>query len=134
MAKLETIEGVGPIYAEKLRAAGIGTVEALLRAGAPPEGRRELAGRTGIGDEYILDWVNRADLMRVRGVGEEYSDLLEKAGVDTVIELAQRNADNLYKKLLQVNAEKRLVRRLPNRGMVTRWVEQAKVLPRVVSY
>jgi predicted flap endonuclease-1-like 5' DNA nuclease len=134
MAKLEMIEGIGPVYAERLRAAGIGTVEALLRAGATPEGRKELAERTRIGDEYILDWVNRADLMRVRGVGEEYSDLLEKAGVDTVIELAQRNADNLYKKLLQVNAEKRLVRRLPNRGMVTRWVEHAKVLPRVVSY
>jgi predicted flap endonuclease-1-like 5' DNA nuclease len=134
MAKLETIEGIGPVYAEKLRAAGIGTVEALLRAGATPEGRKEVAERTGIGDEYIMDWVNRADLMRVRGVGEEYSDLLEKAGVDTVIELAQRNPDNLYKKLLEVNAEKRLVRRLPNRGMVARWVEEAEVLPRVVSY
>ena len=134
MAKLEIIEGIGPVYAERLRAAGIGTVEALLRAGATPEGRKELAERTRIGDEYILDWVNRADLMRVRGVGEEYSDLLEKAGVDTVIEMAQRNPDHLYKKLLQVNAEKRLVRRLPNRGMVTRWVAQAKMLPRVVSY
>jgi predicted flap endonuclease-1-like 5' DNA nuclease len=110
MAKLEIIEGIGPVYAERLRAAGIGTVEALLRAGATPEGRKELAERTRIGDEYILDWVNRADLMRVRGVGEEYSDLLEKAGVDTVIEMAQRNPDHLYKKLLQVNAEKRLVR------------------------
>jgi predicted flap endonuclease-1-like 5' DNA nuclease len=134
MAKLETIEGIGLVYAEKLRAADIRTVEALLRAGATPEGRKEVAERAGIGDEYIMDWVNRADLMRVRGVGEEYSDLLEKAGVDTVIELAQRNPDNLYKKLLEVNAEKRLVRRLPNRGMVARWVEEAEVLPRVVSY
>jgi len=134
MAKLETIEGIGLVYAEKLRAAGIGTVEALLRAGATPEGRRELAERTGIGDEYIMDWVNRADLMRVRGVGEEYSDLLEKAGVDTVIELAQRNPGHLHKKLLEVNAEKRLVRRPPTRGMVISWVEHAKVLPRVVSY
>ena len=134
MAKLETIEGIGPVYAEKLRTAGIRTVEALLRAGATPEGRKELAERTGIGDEYILDWVNRADLMRVRGVGEEYSDLLEKAGVDTVVELAQRNPDNLYKKLLEVNAEKRLVRRPPTWEMVTRWVEHARVLPRVVSY
>jgi predicted flap endonuclease-1-like 5' DNA nuclease len=134
MAKLETIEGIGPVYAERLRAAGIRTVEVLLRAGATPEGRRELAERTGIGDEYILDWVNRADLMRVRGVGEEYSDLLEKAGVDTVVELAQRNPDNLHEKLLKVNTEKHLVRRPPTRGMVARWVEQAKVLPRVVSY
>jgi predicted flap endonuclease-1-like 5' DNA nuclease len=134
MAKIETIEGIGLVYVEKLRAAGIRTVEALLRAGATPEGRKELAERTGIGDEYILDWVNRADLMRVRGVGEEYSDLLEKAGVDTVIELAQRNPDNLHQKLLEVNVEKRLVRRPPTRGMVTRWVEHAKALPRIVSY
>jgi len=134
MAKLETIEGIGPVYAARLRAAGIGTVEALLRAGATPEGRKELAERTGIGDEYVMDWVNRADLMRVRGVGEEYSDLLEKAGVDTVVELAQRNPANLHGKLLEVNVEKRLVRRPPTRGMVARWVEHAKVLPRVVSY
>lgn len=134
MAKLETIEGIGPVYAEKLRAAGIRTVEALHRAGATPEGRKELAERTGIGDEYILDWVNRADLMRVRGVGEEYSDLLEKAGVEGVVELARRIPDNLHQKLLEVNIEKRLVRRPPARGMVTRWVEHAKVLPRVVSY
>lgn len=134
MAKLEIIEGIGPVYAEKLRAGGIRTIEALLRAGATPQGRKELAERTGVGDEYVLDWVNRADLMRVRGVGEEYSDLLEKAGVDTVVELAQRNPVNLHEKLLEVNAEKRLVRRPPNQGMVARWVEHAKVLPRVVSY
>jgi predicted flap endonuclease-1-like 5' DNA nuclease len=134
MAKLEAIEGIGPIYAEKLRAAGVRSVKALLRAGATPEGRKELEERTGIGHEYILDWVNRADVMRVRGVGEEYSDLLEKAGVDTVVELAQRNPDHLYRKITQVNDEKRLVRRPPTRGMVARWVEHAKVLPRVVSH
>ena len=134
MAKLETIEGIGPIYAEKLHAAGIRGVKALLRTGATPKGRQELGKKTGIGHEYILDWVNRADLMRVRGVGEEYSDLLEKAGVDTVAELAQRNPGNLHEKLLEVNEEKRLVRRTPTQGMVARWVEHAKVLPRVVSY
>jgi predicted flap endonuclease-1-like 5' DNA nuclease len=134
MAKLETIEGIGPIYAEKLRAAGIGSVKALLRAGATPEGRKELEESTGIGHEYILDWVNRADLMRVHGIGQEYSDLLEKAGVDTVVELAQRNPDHLYRKITQVNDEKRLVRRPPTRGMVDRWVEHAKALPRVVSH
>jgi predicted flap endonuclease-1-like 5' DNA nuclease len=132
--KLETIEGIGPVYAEKLRAAGIRSVAALLDTGATPEGRKELQEKSGIGHEYILDRVNRADLMRVRGVGEEYSDLLEKAGVDTVVELAQRNPDNLHKKMMEVNAEKRLVRRLPTRGMVARWVEQAGALPRVVSY
>jgi predicted flap endonuclease-1-like 5' DNA nuclease len=134
MAKLEKMEGIGPIYAEKLRAAGIRSVEALLRAGATPEGRREIEQKSGIGHEYILDWVNRADLMRVRGVGEEYSDLLEKAGVDTVIELAQRNPGNLHEKLLEINDEKRLVRRPPSRGTVFDWVEQAQALPRVVSY
>jgi predicted flap endonuclease-1-like 5' DNA nuclease len=134
MAKLEIIEGIGPVYAEKLRAAGIRSVNALLRAGATPEGRRDLEEKTGIGHEYILDWVNRADLMRIRGVGEEYSDLLEWAGVDTVPELAQRSADNLYKKILEVNEEKELVRRPPTRDMVARWIEQAKTLERAVSY
>jgi predicted flap endonuclease-1-like 5' DNA nuclease len=134
MAKLETIEGIGPIYAQKLRAAGIRSLNALLRAGATPEGRQELEAKTGIGHERILDWVNRADLMRVRGVGEEYSDLLEWAGVDTVPELAQRNADRLYEKIQQVNEEKRLVRRPPTRGMVARWVEQAKMMERAVFY
>ena len=134
VTKLEKIEGIGPVYAEKLRAAGIRSVEALLRAGATPDGRREIEEKSGIGHEYILDWVNRADLMRVRGIGEEYSDLLEKTGVDTVVELAQRNPDNLHKKLLEVNEEKRLVRRPPSRGTVFDWVEQAKVMPRVVSY
>jgi predicted flap endonuclease-1-like 5' DNA nuclease len=134
MAKLEIIEGIGPVYAEKLRAAGIRSVTALLRAGATPEGRRDLEEKTGIGHEYILDWVNRADLMRIRGIGEEYSDLLEWVGVDTVPELAQRNSDNLIKKILEVNEEKRLVRRPPTRDMVARWIEQAKALARAVSH
>ena len=134
MAKLETIEGISPIYAEKLRAAGVRSVKALLRAGATPEGRKELEKRTGIGHEHILDWVNRADVMRVRGVGEEYSDLLEKAGVDTVVELAQRNPDHLYQKIIRVNEEKELVRRPPTRNMVARWIEQAKTMERAVFY
>ena len=134
MTRLETIEGIGQVYAGKLRAADIGSVEALLDAGATAEGRKELEEKTEIGHEYILDWVNRADLMRVHGVGEEYSDLLEKAGVDTAVELGRRNPDNLYEKLLEVNEEKRLVRRLPSRDMVARWVGGAKTLPRIVSY
>lgn len=134
MTSLETIEGIGPTYAERLRSAGIGTVEALLRSGSTPEGRRELEERTGIGHEFIVDWVNRADLMRIRGVGEAYSNLVEKAGVDTVTELARCDPDNLYERLLQVNAQKLLVRRPPSRAMVARWVEQAKALSRVVSY
>ena len=126
MAKLESIEGIGPVYAEKLRAAGVGSVDALLHAGATPEGCKELEERTGIGHEYILDWVNRADLMRIKGIGEEYSDLLKNAGVATVVELARRSPDSLLAKILEVNAQKRLVRRVPNQSMLTRWVDQAQ--------
>lgn len=134
MAKLEKIEGIGPVYAKKLRAAGVRSIEALLKAGATPAGRKEIAKKTNIGDEYILDWVNRADLMRISGIGEEYGDLLEKAGVDTVVELAQRSPSALHKKLLEVNVEKKLVRRPPSLTMVTGWVDKAKRLPRAVSY
>lgn len=134
MAKTETIEGIGPKFAEKLRVAGIRSVAGLLQAGATARGRKELAEKTGIGDEYILDWVNRADLMRIRGIGSEYSDLLEKAGVDSVAELAHRKAENLYKKLLEVNAEFKKVRRPPSQDMVAQWIERAKELPRVVSH
>jgi predicted flap endonuclease-1-like 5' DNA nuclease len=134
MAKLEIVEGIGPVYAEKLRAAGVRSTGALLRAGATPEGRKELEEKAGIGHEYILDWVNRVDVMRVRGVGEEYSDLLEKAGVDTVVELAQRNPDHLYQRIIAVNEEKDLVRRPPTRDMVARWIGQAKMMERAVFY
>ncbi len=134
MAKLEVIEGIGATYGQQLRDAGVGSVEALLETGATPEGRKELEEATGIGGEFILDWVNRADLMRIRGVGEEYSDLLERAGVDTVPELAQRNAGNLHKKMIDVNAEEELVRRPPTETMVEEWVKQAKTLPRAVFY
>ena len=134
MATLESIEGIGPANAKKLRAAGVKSTDALLKSGGTKKGRKAIAAETGIAERSVLEWVNRADLMRVRGVGEEYSDLLEKAGVDTVVELAQRNPDSLHKKLLEVNAEKQLVRRPPNQGMVARWVEHAKALPRVVSY
>jgi predicted flap endonuclease-1-like 5' DNA nuclease len=82
----------------------------------------------------ILEWVNHADLFRIKGVGEEYADLLEEAGVDTVPELAQRNPANLHAKLGEVNAAKKLVRRLPTAAQVTDWVDQAKALPRVITY
>ncbi|MGB9776793.1 MAG: DUF4332 domain-containing protein [Anaerolineae bacterium] len=134
MASIEQISGIGPAYGEKLRAAGIRTTEALLRAGATPEGRQELAEKIGVSADTILQWVNRADLMRVPGIGEQYSDLLEAAGVDTVLELAQRNPENLYQKLAEINAEKRLVRRMPNQDMVANWIEQAKSLERAISY
>jgi len=134
MARIIDIEGIGSVYAEKLAAAGITTTEALLKAGASPKGREALEEETGISHKLILEWVNLADLFRIKGVGEEYSDLLEEAGVDTVPELAQRNAENLYAKLQEVNAAKELVRRLPAQSQVANWVEQAKSLDRMVTY
>jgi len=134
MTKLIEIEGIGPVYAQKMREAGIATIEALLETGATPQGREELAEKSGIGGKLILEWVNHADLFRIKGVASEYSDLLEEAGVDTVVELAQRNPHNLFEKMRAVNAEKELVRRLPTEGQVSDWVAQAKALPRIVNY
>lgn len=131
---IKKIEGIAESYAQKLGEVGITTVEALLEHGATRRGRQDLAQRTGISEKLILEWVNRADLFRIKGIGEEYSDLLEAAGVDTVVELARRNPDNLYETLVAVNAEKKLVRRLPSREQVRKWVEQAKQLPRVIEY
>ena len=134
MAKLIDVEGIGPANARKLKEAGIATIEALLQQGATPKGRKSIAEKANISDALILEWVNHADLFRIKGVGEEYSDLLEEAGVDTVVELAQRNAENLLEKMGSINEKKRLVRRLPTLGQVKGWIEQAKKLPRAVSY
>mgnify|MGYP001103622437 CR=1 FL=1 len=134
MTKIIDIEGIGPVYTEKLVKAGIRTVEALLSAGATPRGREELSRKSSIDKTYILEWVNHADLYRIKGVAEEYSDLLEEAGVDTVVELAQRRPDNLHAKIIEVNNKKKLVRRVPSLSEVTRWVSQAKRLPRAVHY
>jgi predicted flap endonuclease-1-like 5' DNA nuclease len=134
MGRLVDIEGVGESYAQKLEAAGVASQEALLQSGATPKGRKDLAERTGLSEKLILEWVNRVDLSRVKGIGEEYADLLEAAGVDTVPELAQRKPENLYQKLVAVNEAKKLVRQLPGEAKVAAWVEQAKELPRVVSY
>ncbi len=134
MTKIIDIEGIGPTYAAKLEAAGVPTVEQLLNKGASSKGRKALADETGIDGKLILKWVNRADLFRISGVGEEYADLLEVAGVDTVPELAQRNATNLHKTIVEVNEEKSLVRRVPSESQVKGWVDQAKELPRVITY
>jgi predicted flap endonuclease-1-like 5' DNA nuclease len=134
MAKLIDVEGIGPAYAQKLKAAGIATTDVLLQQGATPKGRKSIAEKTGISDGLILTWVNHVDLFRIKGVGEEYADLLEQAGVDTVVELGQRKAENLFEKMGQVNEKKRLVRRLPTLALVKGWIEQAKKLPRAVSY
>jgi len=134
MTRLIKIEGIGETYAQRLEQAGFSTIEELLEQGASPKGRQELVDKTGISATLILKWVNRADLVRVKGIGEEYADLLEAAGVDTVPELAQRNPQNLYPKLAEVNAEKKLVRRVPALSQVQDWVAQAKDLPRKVTY
>jgi predicted flap endonuclease-1-like 5' DNA nuclease len=128
VTKLETIEGIGPVYATQLRKAGVRTVEALLEQGATPLGRQQMEQRTGIGHALISEWVNLADLMRIKGIGEQYSDLLEEAGVDTVKELRNRVPEHLHEALVRTNEAKRLVRRPPSLGLVRDWVGQAKVL------
>ena len=134
MPKVMDIEGVGPVYAKKLSEAGIKTTDDLLKAGATAKGREELAKKAGVDAKHILEWVNRSDLYRIKGVGQEYSDLLENAGVDTVVELANRAPENLLTKMHEVNAAKKLVRRPPPISSVKNWVEQAKKLKRVVEY
>jgi len=128
------IEGVGKAYATKLGKAGIRTVEALLTQGATAKGRKEIAEKSGIDSSVILEWVNHADLFRIKGIGSEYSDLLEEAGVDTVVELSKRDGSKLFKKLAEVNEAKKLVRKLPSEEQVMGWIKQAKELPRVVKY
>ncbi len=134
MARIIEIEGIGEVFAAKLEGAGVATVEALLEQGGSPSGRKSLAEATGLSTDRILEWVNRADLMRVKGVGSEYSDLLEASGVDTVKELATRRPDNLHAKMLEVNEAKKLVRRTPTLDDVASWVAEAKTLPPKVSY
>lgn len=134
MTAIMDIEGIGETYAVKLKAAGINTVERLLETGATPKGRKELEEKSGINGKLILEWVNRADLARIKGVGSEYADLLEAAGVDTVVELGNRKPENLYKKMVELNESKKLVRKLPTEAQVGDWVDQAKKLPRVISY
>jgi predicted flap endonuclease-1-like 5' DNA nuclease len=134
VAGIEGIEGIGSTYSEKLKAAGLGSPEELLQAGATPGGRSQIAVQTGISGALILEWVNHADLARINGVGSEYADLLEAAGVDTVPELAQRAAANLHARLVEVNEEKQLVRSLPGESQVATWIEEAKTLDRIVEY
>ncbi len=134
MTEISEIEGIGPAIGEKLAKAGILTVEKLLTECAGPKGREEVAKKTGLKKEDLLTWTNHADLFRVKGIGSEYSELLEGSGVDTVPELAMRKAANLVAKMEEVNAEKKLVRRTPTEKMVEKWIAQAKKMPKVVSH
>jgi predicted RecB family nuclease len=136
VASVTTIEGIGPRNAGKLQTAGIRTVEKLLDAGSTRKGRKALAGETGLDEGKILEWVNRADLMRVPGVSRQYSDLLEAAGVDTVKELRRRNAANLTAAMEATNSRRKnkLVKRTPSEKIVQKWVDGAKALEAVVTY
>lgn len=134
MAGIKGIEGIGETYGERMKALGVRSKAALLKAGATKKGRVDLAAKAGISEKLILEWVNRADLYRVKGIGTQYADLLENAGVDTVVELAGRKAENLLEKMKQVNAERKLVRLLPALSKVQGWIVEAKKLPRAVSY
>lgn len=133
--KIVEIEGVGAVSAAKLEAAGVSTTDELLSRGATPAGRKGIEDATGISHALILEWVNHVDLMRLDGVGSEYADLLEAAGVDSPAELAQRNAANLATTIAEVVAARpHIVRRVPSEGMIAGWVDQAKQLPKVVSH
>jgi predicted flap endonuclease-1-like 5' DNA nuclease len=132
--KIEDLEGVGPVLGEKFRSAGVNNTDTLLAHSKTKKQRRELAEKTGISEDKVLKFANMVDLYRIKGIGSEFSELLEAAGVDTVPELAQRNAENLTKKMEEVNGEKKLVRRTPSLKEVEGWVAQAKELPRALEY
>ncbi len=132
--KIIDVEGIGPVYGEKLLAVGIADTELFLEKCAKPAGRKALAEETGISDKLILTWANHCDLMRIHGVGPQFSELLEAAGVDTVKELKHRKPENLQPKLEEVNEEKHLVRRVPSLKEVVKMVAQAAELPGMMEY
>lgn len=132
--KIDEIEGIGPAYGEKLRKAGIPNTDTLLEICCARKGRKQIAEQSGISESKLLGWVNMANLFRIKGVGPEYAELLECAGVDTVKELRNRNAESLASKLGEVNARKKLTRRVPTPEVVKEWVEQAKTLPPKVEH
>jgi len=134
MARITEIEGIGPAIAKKLSAVGITKLDDLLEKCGSANGREEIAAKTGLSKNDLLEWANHADLFRISGVGSEYLDLLEAAGVDSCPELARRNAANLVKAMEKVNEEKKIVRRIPTESMVESWIAQAKKLPKVVSH
>ncbi|MGB5396875.1 MAG: DUF4332 domain-containing protein [Gammaproteobacteria bacterium] len=132
--KIQDVEGIGPKYAEILKQAGIDTTAKLLEAGADKQGRKALADKTSISETSILKWVNMCDLFRIKGVAGQFAELLEGAGVDTVKELRNRNAENLAEKVADVNKAKRLCKATPGVKTVTRWIDQARLLPPMVTY
>lgn len=132
--KINDVEGIGPVIGEKLKNAGVADTDSLLNQAKTPALRKALAAKAGLTEKQLLRFANMVDLFRISGVGSEYADLLEAAGVDTVPELARRRADNLTAAMAELNATKKLVRRVPTEAEVTKWVEQAKALPRMLEY
>jgi predicted flap endonuclease-1-like 5' DNA nuclease len=132
--KVEDIEGIGPVHAAMLQGAGVHTSDSLLERAGPKAGRDALAAETGISGKLLLEWANACDLMRIKGIGAQFSDLLEAAGVDSAGELAQRNAANLAATFQELNAARATTRRAPTEEMVADWIAQAKQLPKVVTH
>ena len=133
--KIEEVEGIGPGFAQKLMAAGVATTDALLEQAGSSAGRDKLSEATGISEKQLLEWVNHADLMRINGVGSEYADLLEAAGVDSCAELARRNAANLATTFQELDAARpNWIRQIPGEKTVAGWIEQAAGLGKVVSH
>jgi nucleotidyltransferase/DNA polymerase involved in DNA repair len=131
---IQSIEGIGPVYAEKLRSLGIQTTDGLLEAGRRRSGRLRLARALDLGESRILRWVNMADLFRVEGVAGQFAELLESASVNTVMELRNRNPENLAAKLAAINAEEKICRTTPTTKVVQEWIDHARVLIPAVEF
>jgi predicted flap endonuclease-1-like 5' DNA nuclease len=134
MTQLAKVEGIGESNCKKLKKANISTTEELLKQGACAKGRREIVKQTNVNSKMLLRWINRIDLYRIKGIGQKYADLLEKAGVDTVLELSKRNPQNFYEKIKEVNFEEEVTQNLPVPKKLENWVKQAKSLPRIITY
>lgn len=132
--KIEDIEGIGPVIGQKMRDAGIKDTDSLLENTLTPKQRDELSQKVGLSAKQILKFANMVDLYRIHGIGSEFSELLQVAGVNTVLELAQRNATNLAQSLAETNEVKKLTRRVPSEVEVTKWIEEAKTIPRKLEY
>ncbi len=132
--RIDEIEGIGATYAGKLQAAGIRNTSDFLTHCCDRSGRTHIATQTGVSEKLLLKWANLADLMRVTGIGKQFAELLEAAGVDTIKELRNRNAANLASTMAEVNAAKKLARSTPSMSMVEEWIAQAKLLPPTITH
>ncbi len=132
--KIQEIEGIGPINGNKLTEAGINTTSDLLEVCGSAKGRKDTSGKTGISESVLLGWTNKADLMRIKGIGKQYSELLEAAGVDTVKELKMRVPDNLSAKMREINEAKKLTRSVPEPSQIAKWVEEAKEMEPIITH